>query len=54
MYEKFNQYVQGLITREELTAALDEVGIQGTAEKCDGKVRFIGYDYKNQNWIKIN
>ena len=54
MYELFTQYVNGLITYGEFHEALHDIQIYGDVTKRDGKIRFVGYDYKNQNWIKIN
>jgi len=55
MYEKFNQYLEGLISENELMWYLENISIRGsitfTHDGCRG---FIGFDYKNQNWVRIN
>ena len=54
MYERYLQYKAGLINQEEFHKELDKLGIEGAIEFKDGQLRFIGFDYKRQNWIRIN
>ena len=47
--EKIAQLQSGLITSEELNAALDKLQIRGAMQN---DIHFVGYDYANQEWIE--
>lgn len=48
------QLFDGLITEAEFTALLDSRQIRGAIDRDDPALfRYIGYDYRNQEWIDV-
>ncbi len=52
--ETIKKYEQGLILRKEVDLILERKEIHGAwSLNSESKHLFIGFDYKNQNWIEI-
>ena len=51
MKQTIEYYRQGLLTKEETAARLEAIGIHGTFDSPN--YLYLGYDYQDQQWIKI-
>ena len=52
--EKLSQYNQGLLTFEEVGSALADRRIYGAIDGTLDHISYVGYDYKNQEWIEVD